>query len=172
MLIKELQTGDILLYEKDKVVSKTIQILTKCKYGHCGTVIRVGKNIFVFEAIEMGYRCRLLEETLLDCIGIVVKRPTFEFDKELLYKWHSSKLGERYDYEGTVFQQLTLTLFGWYVGQTGDKTLFCSEAALRGLNIASNNNYFQDSQKAPSDLLYNFTDFSTYDLNKESYDKV
>jgi len=124
-----LQTGDVLVYSKKAIISRLIQIVTRSKFNHIGTVVRENNTIWVYEAIAKSYVRRLLRDSIeKDCLQVIVKRPNFSFDAFSMITEHDLLLGTKYD-TPSIFFSLLHSLFGGWLGSRNVKRVYCSEAA-------------------------------------------
>lgn len=48
----QIKDGDIIFQTSQSPQSKAIQLATKSKYSHCGVVYKVGKEFYVYEAVQ------------------------------------------------------------------------------------------------------------------------
>ena len=48
----KIQNGDLIFQTSLSRQSKAIQLATKSKYSHCGLIYKIGKDYFVFEAVQ------------------------------------------------------------------------------------------------------------------------
>lgn len=157
--IDQLQIGDTLLYDKDSEISSTIDLITRSRVGHAAIVT---SSTFVHEAQPQGYIKTDILKSCERCFHVYVKRPYFEYDKQKLVNWCVLKEGTKYDFKGTLWQQLKRNLLGIKIKHNDASKLYCSEADLRAYNEAAGELF--NPNQSPGDILYNFIYFETYEL--------
>lgn len=153
-----IQIGDVLLYQKDALISEIIDIFERSKFGHAGLTDRITNDIWVYEAIQPQFVRRTLRESIgSDSLHIIIKRPKFPFDKELLINTIDTLRGHGYDYQSIFSQLIHKTIGGWPGTKDVDK-VYCSEAVLWAFNQLTN--LFPEwYSSSPDDIAENETDF-------------
>jgi hypothetical protein len=176
MKISELKTGFTLL-QKPKFVLKDAStwmgpcilffiniwnIVYKkhlCDYTHCMTVILIGTDLFIFEAIESGYKRTLLSEKIkevgLDRLLILV--PKFNYDESISREAALKLENLKYNFKGLTLDEGVFQLTDerlWIGNRNINKRTFCSEADAYIKYKATNGELFPNYYEvSPNDLF-------------------
>jgi hypothetical protein len=103
-----------------------------CRYSHCLKVIQCGDGIWMYEAIESGFKkTKRLEQYLLENSkeNILVLKPNFIFDPIILKTTVDKLCGTGYDWGGLITEMAYLsTDERVWIGGNKNKKVFCTKA--------------------------------------------
>ena len=144
----QMQTGDLLLWETETLIGKTIQLFTKSHFSHASLVLRMSEY-------EGENQRRFTTEAVRDGVGINLLSRRLEYEKGFVW-WYPLKdvsqerrneigrialdyLGRPYDFKGVirwVFKEVSVD----------GEALFCSELCYMAYG-------YTGDAPAPDDLL-------------------
>ncbi|NJM15922.1 MAG: hypothetical protein HC896_11650 [Bacteroidales bacterium] len=157
----ELIPGDILVYSKKSAISRAIQILTRSKYNHTGTIATDG---MVAEAIEKGYVKQSIKVSVKDAIQVIVKRPKHKIDVQKLDAAMWEMRNSKYEFLGIWYEIKHQLWGGWKGDRDVRKNVFCSKACAYIEYIQCNDNYAHWWCVSPDEIAEDFVSFDTYEL--------
>jgi hypothetical protein len=163
------QTGDILLYRSNSLLSRLIRLFSG-KWSHASIVFDSWYKNFVAEAEAKGVMPNSITDSIKGC-EILVLRPKFEFDFKVLDQLVTSHLGKhRYNFFLLLFVQLVWQLSGkrwWlYHGDKGDKLkrAICGQFCAFIYHVYSGDKLFPDWVKATPQSIFESDLFDHYTL--------
>jgi len=168
MELKDLRTGDVLLYRDRKFLSKAIQWFEKCKWSHTSLVINIWDTNFTEEAEIEGLVINKIEDSIKGN-EILLLRPKFNYDSIELSKQVISMAGKhRYNFFKLIIVQIIWQVFHIWVGKvdTNDKLrrVICGEFVAYVYHILSKDILFKDWYEATPKSLFESDLFEHYNL--------
>lgn len=162
--ISQTKTGDaihrhspFLWYKPKRYVSALIRLITKSWSGHTATIVWIMGQVFVAESDEG--KIQLIPYNLWAKDAEIVIGRKMELSNRKRRKLASlalSQLGKKYDFKGTVIDQLILQLRGKWYGHTGSNAedkMYCSEYFAWLYNKVLG--MYPDWYKTATNVLYN-----------------
>lgn len=157
----ELIPGDILVYSKKEWISRAIQILTRSKYNHTGTIASDG---LVGEAIQEGYKKRTVKVSVKGSIQVIVKRPKHPIDVNALDSAMFEMRNAKYEFAGIWFEIKHQLKGGWKGDKEVTRNVFCSKASAYIEFKQGNETYNNWWDVSPDEIAENMVDFETFEL--------
>jgi hypothetical protein len=159
--IADLRPGDILVYSKKSWIARAIQILTRSKYNHTGTIASDGS---VAEAIEKGFVKQTIEVSIRGASQVIVKRPKHHLDMQKLDAAMWEMRNAKYEFAG-IWHQIKHQLWGGWKGDLDvRKNVFCSKASAYIEYIQCNDTYGQWWCTSPDEIAEDMLSFQTFEL--------
>ena len=158
----ELIPGDILVYAKSEWISRAIQLLTRSKYNHTGTI---GSDGMVYEAMQQGYIKQKVYISVKDSLQVIVKRPKHPINvnarDSAIFEMHKAK----YEFAGIWYEVKHQLWGGWQGDKEVSKNVFCSKASAYIEFKQGNETYKEYWSTSPDEIVENTEDFDTFELN-------
>lgn len=173
----KVQTGDIILFNRKRFLSKIIRWISKCPVSHSEILINIWDYPITLGATGAGVRGTDYSKIKKEKNIIILRYKkyidgiTYEQEKELATR-ACSKLGSKYDFGGLVYYQLVYQIFGRWIGRTrteAEQSMYCTEYNAWCHQL---DNWWTYS---PEDFLNNkdfIIIYSDFDLSKNNYNFV
>lgn len=157
----DLIPGDILVYSKKACISRAIQILTRSKYNHTGTI---GSDGYVYEALQQGYVKQKVKESVKDSIQVIVQRPLHPINVNALDSAIFDMKDAKYEFIGIWYEIKHQLWGGWKGDKEVKKNVFCSKASAYIEFKQGNETYNKWWDISPDEIAENMFDFETFEL--------
>jgi hypothetical protein len=124
MELKDIRSGDVILYSGRSFVSKAIQFFERSRWSHASLVFDIYGELLTSEADAEGLIANDIKTSIKGC-DIIVLRPKFEVNNFELSKFIAPCLGKhRYDFFRLIFVQIIWQLFHvWILNEESSEPL-------------------------------------------------
>lgn len=158
---EHIKTGDCLLVSSYSWLAKQIQKFQDCKWNHAGMFIWIGDVLYICESYVRGICLTPFSDYENSKKQLMVLRPTFKYDTEILENLMLSKCGHvPYDFVNLIIHQSIKYITGKriWIGkreQKADKRFICGEWCAYCYHMTTEKNLFPEWNKIAPEELYN-----------------